>query len=329
MKKALIALTLLLTQMTGCSNAINEYTFNQVPEQDDGLRAGSMQSAGLDPALIGKAVKKIKEGKFGEVHSLLIYRDSLLVLEEYFRGHNYQWDAPGYHGELVDWNRDMAHPVMSCTKSITSACIAIAIEKGFIDSVTQSIFDYLPDHQELRSDNREYITIENLLTMTSGLEWDEWSTSNGTSANDIDMLYFACDDPVKCVLDNPWWAPPGQLFTYNGGGMVILGEILRNATGMGIDEFSAKYLFGPLNIESATWARYPNGMFDAAGSLSLTPRDMLKFGITYLDNGIWNGSVIIPAAWVEKSSHPYRKNRDIKIPIEDSGKNGYGYHGGL
>ena len=74
--------------------------------------------------------------------------------------------------------------------------------------------------------------------MTSGLVWDEWSVAHGSSANDIDNLWFDCDDQISCVLDRPWWKEPGQLFTYNGGGTVILTEILKNATGMNIAEFS-------------------------------------------------------------------------------------------
>ena len=70
-------------------------------------------------------------------------------------------------------------------------------------------------------------------------------------------LWFDCEDPISCVLEKPWWAEPGQLFTYNGGGMVILGEILKNATNMNIDEFSMKYLFEPLGIENSQWTQFP------------------------------------------------------------------------
>ncbi|HCC69717.1 MAG TPA: hypothetical protein DEQ09_00975 [Bacteroidales bacterium] len=114
----------------------------------------------------------------------------MLVLEEYFKGHRYQWDAPGYHSDMVQWDKDMMHKIMSCTKSFTSACIAIAIEEGFIDNVNRSIFDYLPGHHQYKSGGKEDITLEHLLTMTSGLEWNEWNAAHDTSANDIDRIYF-------------------------------------------------------------------------------------------------------------------------------------------
>jgi CubicO group peptidase (beta-lactamase class C family) len=161
--------------------------------------------------------------------------------------------------------------------------------------------------------------------MTSGLAWDEWSSAHGTSANDIDNLYFNCNDVITCVLEKPWWAVPGEFFTYNGGGIAILGEIIRNASGMNIEDFSNKYLFEPLNISSATWDLYPDGSYDTAGSLRITPRAMLKLGLLYLNDGECFGKKIIDKEWVDKSSISYRNNVNINIPGEDSGSNGYGY----
>jgi CubicO group peptidase (beta-lactamase class C family) len=304
---------------------VNNYIYRPPENVDDGLEVGTLDEVDIDSAILTEAVNTIYCGRYKEVHSILIFKNNRLVLEEYFKGHKYQWDASNYHGELVDWNREMPHPIMSCTKSFTSACIGIAIEKGFINNVHQSIFDYLPNHQHLKTNNREYITIEHLLTMTSGLVWDEWGAAHGTSANDIDMLYLDCDDPITCVLERPWSAEPGEKFTYNGGGMVILGEILKNATNMNIDEFSKKYLFKKLGVDSTQWTQFENGMFDAANSLRLTPRDMLKFGVTYLNGGMWNDKRIISSEWVVKSSKIYNQNKGIDIPMENSGKNGYAY----
>ncbi len=325
MKNIILLLSFVSLLCIGCDNCTYEFNYQPPQSMNDGLSVGALERVNIDTATIAEAVNKLYCGKFGEVHSFLIYKNNLLVLEKYFQGHKFQWDAPGYYGQLVSWNQDMPHFIMSCTKSFTSACIGIAIDKGFIENVHQSIFDYLPNHQHLKTNNREYITIEHLLTMTSGLEWNEWSAAHGSSANDIDMLYFDCKDPVACVLENPWWAVPGQKFTYNGGGTVILGEILKNATNLNIDEFSMKYLFKPLNINTTAWTQYENGMYDAAGSLRLTSRDMLKLGVTYLNGGKWNGKRIISSEWVENGSKPYMNNKNINIPIEDSGKNGYAY----
>jgi CubicO group peptidase (beta-lactamase class C family) len=310
----------------GCIfNIEAKYDYQPPVNADDGLVVGTLDEVQMDELLIERGIFRILQGRYNEVHSVLIFKNNKLVLEEYFDGYIFQWDAPGYRGELVTWNRDMLHSMMSCTKSFTSACIGIAIDEGFIDNANQTIFDYLPDHQQLKTNNREYIKIENLLTMTAGLAWDEWSAAHGTAANDIDSLYLNCDDPVTCVLEKPWWAEPGKLFTYNGGGTVILGEIIRNATGMNIDDFSKQFLFGPLGINSTEWTQYENGVYDTAGSLKITPRDMMKFGVTYLNDGTWNSERIISTDWIEKSSNIYKNNSDINVPSEDSGNNGYGF----
>lgn len=326
MRNTILLLAFLSILFLSCtSNDSIEYHYRIPAELGDGISIASINDAGLDTALIFEGVKSIKSGKYNEVHAILLYKNEKLVLEEYFRGHKYQWDAPNYYGEEVEWNREMLHPMMSVTKSFTSACIGIAIEKGFIANVHESIFNYLPDHQAYRTEEKKHITIENLLTMTSGLDWNEWGAAHGTAANDIDRLYFECEDPIVCVLERPMVAVPGEKFTYNGGGMVILAEMLKNASGLTIDEFSLRYLFSPLGVDSTGWWQFDNGMIDAANTLYIQPRAMLKFGITYLNKGVWKGNRIIDERWVEKSAEIYKNNKKIKVPIEDSGKSGYGY----
>ena len=311
----------------GCNRRSPDNYNYETPEYiNDGLETGSLEEAGMDAGKIAEAVRRIIERKYGEVHSMLIYKSGKLVLEEYFEGHKYVWDAPMYRGEYVKWDRNMFHQIMSCTKSVTSACIDIAIQKGFIQSANQSIFDYLPQHQQFNTGEKSAITIEHLLTMTSGLEWDEWHAPHATAANDIDRLYIECyEDPLSCVLEKPLVSTPGESFTYNGGGMITLGEILKNASGMNIEEFSKQYLFSPLGIDSIKWDVFPKGEYETAGGLHIRPRDMMKFGVTYLNGGVWNGAQIVTSDWVKKSSEIYNNNSGIKLPIEDSGRNGYGY----
>lgn len=324
----LIASVIISSLLLNChfDNTSGQYSYRQPENINDGLEVGSLEEASIDEGIIDKAVGRIISGKNDAVHSMLIYRNNMLVLEEYFQGFKYQWDAPYYQGKWVQWDITMKHQIMSCTKSVTSACINIAIEQGFIKDVDQSIFDYLPNHQQYNSGQKSDITIEHLLTMTSGLEWDEWHAPHGTAANDIDRLYFECsNDPLSCVLERTLIHSPGESFNYNGGGIITLGEILRNATGQDLIEFSKHHLFGPLGIDSIKWDCYPNGIVEAGGGLHLRPRDMLKIGVTYLNNGVWNGERIISADWVTKSAEVYRNNSGIRLPIEDSGKNGYGY----
>jgi CubicO group peptidase (beta-lactamase class C family) len=292
----------------------------------DSLNAENIDGANIDKTLIEKAINDIERGKYGEVHSMLIYKDVNLVVEEYFTGHKYQWDAPNHYGELVKWERDILHDIHSGTKSITSACIGIAIDNGFIKSVDQSIFEYLPEHQYLNKDGKDKITIEHLLTMTSGLDWKEWNIPYSSTDNDVINIWFSDKDPISYILDKPLIYEPGAHFIYSGGDLIILGEILRNATGMDIEEFSGKYLFEPLGISSFNWwNKFENGVIECAGCLELTPRDMTKIGVTFLNNGMWGENQIISEHWIEKSSTPFKNNTGIKVPGEDVGRVGYSY----
>jgi CubicO group peptidase (beta-lactamase class C family) len=310
-----------------CAKVYSTQSNYQAPENiDDGFEVGSLEEVNIDQALIEKAINDIDRGKYGEVHSMLIYKDSKLVVEEYFTGHKYQWDAPNAHGDLVTFTKSTQHFAHSVSKSFTSICIGIAVDNGFIQSVSQSIFDYLLEHQHLNTDGKDKITIEHLLTMTSGIQWDEWNAPYTSLENDMGKMWFDCEDPITCALINPLINEPGTSFTYNGGGIVLLGEILKNASGMDIDEFSKKYLFEPLVIDSYGWELiFENGVIDTAGGLGLTPRGMLKIGVTFLNNGTWNDKQIISKQWVEKSATTFPGNEDIKVPGTDMGKLGYSY----
>jgi len=328
MKKTILLVSIISLLLAVCkSGATGQYTYRAPESINDGFEVGTLDEVNIDAELIAKAVNDIDRGKYREVHSMLIFKDNKLVFEEYFEGHKYKWDAPKHHGELVTWDRTMLHDVKSVTKSITSTCIGIAIDKGFIESVHQSIFDYLPEHQHLNTDGKDKITIEHLLTMTSGLEWNEWGAPLSSPANDIVGLWFPpCEDPITCVLQRPLVNEPGTSFTYNGGGMIVLGEIIQNATNMNIDEFSREYLFEPLETDSFDWwQRFENGVIETSGGLNMTPRDMAKIGVTFLNKGVWNGKRIISEEWVQKSATSFPDNHGINIPGTDQGENGYSY----
>ena len=318
---------LFLLVIQSCVNSpAAEYSYTPPEQTQDNIQTGDIRQTGIETEPFYKAAEQILRGKYGEVHSLLVFLNGELLLEEYFPGHKYQWDGNNYHGDLVAWYTSTLHCIQSDTKSITSACIGIAIDKGFIESVHQSIFDYLPEHQQFNTEGRDKITIEHLLTMTSGLDWQEWSASYSSKDNPMIGIWFSDKEPVTYILERSMKDEPGTSFTYYGGNMILLGEIIRNATGMDIDEFSAKYLFEPLGIDSFDWwNRFENGVIEAASGLKMTPRDMVKVGAMFLNKGVWKGKQIISEAWVQKSATAFPVNRGIDVPGEDGGKLGYAY----
>ncbi|MBN8686682.1 MAG: serine hydrolase [Chitinophagales bacterium] len=283
-------------------------------------------SGDTDTLLLKKAADEIRQGRYGEVHSMLLFKDNKIVFEEYFPGHQYQWDGPNHHGVLVNWDKSMLHGVRSVSKSITSLCIGIAIDKGFIRSVEQSVFDFLPDHQQLKTGVKEKITIEHLLTMTAGLEWEEWKTALSSEKNDIVGIWLQEKDPVTYILEKPLINPPGQVFNYSGGNAILLGEIIRKATGMDLEKFANEYLFKPAGIDTSAWPlRFKNGVIEAGGGLEMSPADLIKIGALCLNKGTLNGQRIIAEHWFEKCSTRYANNTSIFIPGHFSGSHEYGY----
>ena len=329
MKKMIliIAVVLSLILIVGCqSEPSSPYIYQPPGNINDELDVSTLEEVNIDSELMEKLVNDINRGKFDEVHSLLVFKDNKLVFEKYFEGHKFQWDAPKTHGELVTWDKSTDHMVMSVTKSFTSICIGIAIDEGFIGSVHQSMFDYLPEYQHLNTGGKDKITIEHLLTMTSGLKWDEWNAAPNSGENDIGALWFySSNDPVTSILKMPLTDTPGTSFTYSGGNMIILSEIIKNASGMNLGEFSEQYLFQPLGIGSAHWDQFENGVIDGAGGLHLTPRDMVKIGVTFLNNGFWDGKRIISEQWVNKSATSFPGNDGINVPGTDERNTGYSY----
>ena len=164
MRTLLFILFTVLVNSSCNNNFSSQFPYETPLNLKDGLRIGNLSDVGMDEDMLRKAVGRIEHGKYGQVHSMLIYKNDKLVFEEYYEGHRYQWDAPGHRGEYVTWNRDMPHCIHSDTKSITSLCIGIAIEEGFIKNVNQSIFDYLPGFESYKTDGKEKITVSSTIS---------------------------------------------------------------------------------------------------------------------------------------------------------------------
>jgi CubicO group peptidase (beta-lactamase class C family) len=181
--------------------------------------------------------------------------------------------------------------------------IGIAIAQGFIESVDQPLASLLPEYADLIHSNpaKENLTLRHILTMSSGLEWDEETYPYSDSRNDANRMKHEADG-VRFVLERPIVHEPGTHFQYARANSMLLSAIIKSRTGMNADIFAAKYLFKPLGIKDTRWERYTNGLTDTDGGLSLRPRDMAKIGLLFLDGGRWHGEQLIPQAWTEEST---------------------------
>jgi len=276
------------------------YKYNPPVQTNDGLNTSTLDDVKINTVLIEKMVDDIDSNVFGAIHSVLIVKDNKLVLDEYFGG----------------YDRDKLHEICSVSKSICSALMGIAIDKQYISGVNDPIKSFLPEYNNIDWTGKEDITIEDLLNMTSGFQWDEWSTGYGDPEN-VFRAMISSPDPVKYVLNETLISEPGSTFTYNTGLPILLGKVLSNATSMDLDTFATKYLFKPLGIGTRKWILYGNKTYSIGSSLNITPRDMSKFGLLYLNKGKWNGQQIISEKWIDQSA---------ECPVLVDGDTYYGYY---
>ncbi len=302
-KPAYVFLTLIiLTLAVGCG-ASGETT---TPVKRDywpteGWQTSTPEEQNMDSAKLDKMMEFIDEADL-TIFSVVVVRHGYIVLEEY--------PDPFF-------DRDWKWKLHSVTKSFTSALIGIAIEKGFIDSVEQKVIDFFPDRTIANLDSqKQNMTLEHLLTMTSGLDWDEHSFRYGDPRNSLAQMVRS-RRPTQFMLDLPMASEPGEDFLYNTGASYLLSAIITETTGQDTFDFAREFLFEPLGITDVKWANSIEFIPYGGSELHLTPRDMAKFGYLYLNNGIWDGKQIVPTDWVAKSTETH-------VFLTESG--GYGYH---
>ncbi|MFW9802010.1 MAG: serine hydrolase domain-containing protein [Candidatus Thorarchaeota archaeon] len=284
-----------LANSTICASA--QMTRDYWPTDD--WRTSTPAEQGVNSSRLEEAAQYIVDSG-ARVRSMLIVHNGYLIFERYFTPSLYDVDD--------------THIIYSCTKSVTSNLIGIAIDKGYIDNTSQLLVDFFPDIYIDNLDSRkESITLENVLTMTSGLQWDE---ERYDEPND----YFGMtgsENWVQYVLNKTMVADPGTTFYYNTGGSHLLSAIINRTTGMSTLAFAIENLFEPLGITTHPWPVDPQGIHFGGSALALRPRDMAKFGYLYLNNGIWDGDQIVSSDWVATSRYEH-------VPIY-GGTFSYGY----
>jgi CubicO group peptidase (beta-lactamase class C family) len=183
------------------------------------------------------------------------------------------------------------------------------------------MFDYFPDYETFRTAEKEKVTIEFLLSMTSGIEWNEGDVPLTNPDNDLARL-IRSSDPIGFILQKPIVTEPGTTYYYKGGDTNLLGEIVKRATGLNADRFSRERLFSKLGITDYYWTYFPLApdVVYVSGDLYLRPRDMAKFGLLFLDEGVWQGERIISKEWVKQSTREY-----ISLRGTINGATAYGY----
>jgi CubicO group peptidase (beta-lactamase class C family) len=310
-KKNLLYLPFLFILLAGCKEN-NKAPVTADAANEEGIPIGTLIDAGIDSAIINKIDTAIRNGTYPNIHSLLITKDNKLVYENYWPGKDESWGQP--LGEIIH-AKDSLHDIRSISKSIVSACVGIALQQGKIKSIDQKVFDFFPEFKKLDTGLISGLTIKHLLTMSSGLAWNEEVPYDNPENSEIRMI--RSPNPVEYVLSQPMDHPPGIFWKYNGGTTQLLAAIIEKTCGKKVDEFAKENFFQPLGITRFEWAKYPGTDLPAAASgLRLRSRDLLKFGILYNNYGKWNEQQVVPEKWIEES---------LQQQVQRPNGGGYGY----
>lgn len=300
-KRLILVLLIAIAILSFYSNSLysKKVEWQISPQENiDGWGISTPEQQGIDSYQIDNLFNFIqKNSEYSNIHSILLVKNGYLITEGYL-------------------NKNKQHKIgniKSVTKSITSILLGIAIDQGYIKSVDDNISIYFPEYFEDEDDPKRLITIRDLLTMETGLNWDEWASSY----KDPNGMYKS-KDTIAYVLNRELTFDPGKKFTYSTGTSQLLAGVIQRATLMSLEEFSLNYLFKPLGIQDYQWKKSKDGINYGGVHLYLKPRDLAKIGQLSLNKGLWNGNTIVSSEWIDTSTSGHT------IFGYDDGP--YGYH---
>jgi CubicO group peptidase (beta-lactamase class C family) len=305
-----------------CVGVVDTYASPAVSWPTRGWQQGTPANVGLNEQTLLGLDADIAAGKYGLIDSIQVFRCGAEVFQRKYphdyasiyekeaktRGplnarltgrYNYFDPAwhPYYHGTDL-------HTMQSVSKTVTSVIFGIAMMRGeFKASLSTPILKYFDVTKVKNVDDRKRrMTLKDVLTMTTGLDWREDVPYDDPRSDS--SLMEATDDWVQYVIDKPMAKDPGTVFNYSSGATELLAYIFQKETGQDIEAYGKKYLFGPLGI-NYHWKRTYIGVVDTEGGLYLNGADLAKIGYLYLNDGTWDGTRIVSKEWVKQSLTPF------------------------
>jgi CubicO group peptidase (beta-lactamase class C family) len=276
------SMVLVLPFLVGCCTARIE-PVNFTPAAGGDWPVSSPAEQGLDPKLVARLYSNATRVK--TIHGLLVIKNGYLIAERYFGT-----------GSIEEKAR-----LQSVTKSLTSALVGIALEEGSLSSVDQRMMEFFPELADRITDPRKNrITIRNMLQMRAGFPWEE------STAELFAMLYHGFRPSL--LLEVPLASDPGTRMEYSNLTSHLLGIIVARATGTDLRTYAREHLFSPMDIHAGEWIRDWEGYYNGHADLHLRARDMARFGLLYLDHGVYRGAQLVPASWVRDSLQTYSEN---------------------
>lgn len=264
------------------------------------IKTGTLEEVKGDKPKIDKLVKHISRGGLGDLNCLLVSKNGKLVVEEYFNG--YKSGDSQATGSVV--------------KSIISLLLGEALDKYNI-SVNDRIIKYLPEYKPLLTGRKKKLTIKDVATMSSGLEW--YYNYDLQDPENIWNRMRRSPDPVEFHLSHPLVFKPGKVFNYSTGDTTVLAKLIEKISGKSFPEFLKQSSLNDLCLKNTYWDLNNN----VVACLSMRPRDMAKIGQLVHNDGVWNGKQIVSKEWIREST-----KRHINTHTSwNTGKSwdGYGY----
>ncbi len=253
----------------------------------DGLELTNPSAVDMDSARLDAAVEKLKQGAWREIDSLLVLRRGALVLEYYAR--------PDYYG------REYRQTWRSVSKSVTAIVVGLLLEQKRITGVDVPIRELISEYVDPEVDDprKDELTLEQVLTMTTGFEWAEFYPPYGDPKNDYSRM-TRTSDWMAYVFEKPLVDSPGTRLEYNGANTLMLSAMVQQATGVNVEDFARKQLFEPLGIENWSWPLAHADLTNTATGLGMRRIDMARIGQLMLQEGRWgNRQVLLPGTVAE------------------------------
>jgi len=313
MPPILLALLFVLAPLAATAQSDSLADCGAPAAANDGWQVAAPDAVGLDPATLCGMGPRFKAWTAANIHAVLLIRHGKLVYEQYFAGLDELVGQPigtASSVGIVNFDAATKHDLRSITKSVTALILGIEIGKGKMAGVDQPVLPQLPAYADLRSPEKDQITLRHFLTMSQGLAWNQDPADRSEDQMDN------APDPVRYVLAQPVEAPPGMVYNYSSGSAIVIAALLRKATGQTLDTLARTDLFEPLGIADVEWLRFPSGDPEAAWGLRMRPRDLAKIGQLVLDHGVWHDKQVVPADWIAAATAPQ---------IDGPGPYSYGY----
>lgn len=303
--------------------AVPVYAQRGTPAARGSWPTASPASQGVNRLVLDSIDAEIAAGRYGLVDRFVVIRRGRLI-----HNRSWQWNYDSVYGDSArrrnplnphdltspynyfapwwhpTWRRGDLHTLQSVTKTVTSVIIGTAIMRGDFPSIDTPVLRFFDTLQVKEIDARKRrLTIRHLLTMSGGFDWNENLPYIDPANTGVAME--ASYDWVSFVINRPMAREPGAMFNYSSGETQLLAHVFRQATGVDIEEYASRSLFGPLGIARWFWKRTPAGLADTEGGLYLEARDLARIWQLWLQNGVWNGQRIVSEDWVRQSVTPH------------------------